>query len=80
MTVVRFARPARTESDTKTSVWRCELCQCFHLRADHVLLSFSEKEFAVFAEEVVDCFSPQTIPTELNDPSPVGNRNHLQLF
>lgn len=42
-------------------VWSCEGCRCVHIRAGHVLLTFTPTEFGVFTETVNDCYWQQEI-------------------
>lgn len=36
-------------------VWLCEGCDCVHVRAVNVLLTFTKSEFESFTKAVVDC-------------------------
>lgn len=36
-------------------VWHCEACDCVHIQAASVLLTFTREEFAGFTEAVVGC-------------------------
>jgi hypothetical protein len=38
------------------AVWRCDGCECVHVRAGSTLLTFRAAEFAAFAESVNDCY------------------------
>lgn len=40
----------------KTSVWKCDTCEDFHIRAGNVLLSFTREEFADFVNDSWNCF------------------------
>ena len=56
--------------------WHCESCNCVHIRAANVLLTFTLKEFASFVETVVDChrgasfFGPSLQETKDMPPLP----------
>ncbi|GEM_PF-3574689 len=39
---------------TNVSIWFCEGCRCFHLRAGQVLLTFTREEFADFTHTAIE--------------------------
>ena len=39
----------------EVGVWHCESCACFHVKADDILLTFSQAEFINFSNAVLDC-------------------------
>lgn len=42
-------------TNANVQIWFCESCDCVHVRAANVLLTFTKDEFASFTEAVVDC-------------------------
>lgn len=58
MTVVPFENP-NAGTTASAQVWRCNSCHCIHLYIGQVLLTFTQSEFAGFAQEVVECYCVQ---------------------
>jgi hypothetical protein len=55
MTAIPFESQC-TNNSAVPQVWRCASCDCIHLHVGQVLLTFTQDEFANFAQEVVESF------------------------
>ena len=44
-----------TGAKANLQIWICDSCNCVHVRAADVLLTFTEEEFAGFTQAVLDC-------------------------
>lgn len=43
-------------ASARVDIWRCEDCQCFHVRAGKVLLTFTHDEFQSFLRAAGRCY------------------------
>lgn len=55
MTVRKFGIDEIGKQES-VSVWKCDSCEEFHLRAGNVLLTFTKDEFADFVNDTWNCF------------------------
>jgi hypothetical protein len=70
-------RTQRNGGNTGAQVWRCEDCDCFHLRAGETLLTFTPQEFASFTEEVAACYCVQMPASEDRETGSYNTRHLL---
>ena len=55
--VIQNYSEQKPEKRAPVGVWFCDGCQCFHVKAGAVLLTFDRDEFADFSDSVFDCYS-----------------------
>lgn len=66
MKVMTYQRK-QPDLDLNTQVWRCRECDCFHVRAGEVLLTFTPQDFERFAHDVTECYCVQSPVTKRLD-------------
>ncbi len=43
----------------EVSVWFCDSCDCYHIKAGNTVLTFNREEFSEFVNDTWNCFYDQ---------------------
>lgn len=54
----------REQKAPAIDIWHCASCKSFHMETENVLLTFSENEFADFANFVADCYTQNALTND----------------